>query len=93
MKKLLTITLLSAAMAVSGQTKHLAPVSKIALTDKQVLGIDSAINAAVANIDSKSLTKFITDRLQPLYRQITEQMIADKPKEVIALPKEVKPKN
>jgi hypothetical protein len=93
MKKLLTITLLSAAMAASGQSKHLAPVSKIELTDKQVLGIDSAINAACANIDSKSLTKFITDRLQPLYRQITEQMIADKPKEVIAPPKEVKSKN
>jgi hypothetical protein len=82
MKKLLTITLLFAAMEVSAQTKHLAPVSKIELTDKQVLGIDSAITVALSNVDSKSQTKFITDRLQPLYRQITEQMVADKPKEV-----------
>jgi hypothetical protein len=91
--QIITALILAASITASAQTKHLAPVSKIALTDKQVLGIDSAINAACANIDSKSLTKFITDRLQPLYRQITEQMIADKPKEVIAPPKEVKSKN
>jgi archaellum biogenesis protein FlaJ (TadC family) len=81
MKTALTITLLILSLGVKGQSK-LPTTAIIKLTDKQVLKLDSAINIISQQLDSKSLTNFLQQAVAPIYQQVREQMVADKPKEV-----------
>ena len=72
MKKLLPLLLL-ASLGATAQTK-LPPKVTINLTDKQVLRIDSAINAATMWTDSKQATQWFAGSFQPFYEQVRKQL-------------------
>lgn len=75
MKKLLTICLLTASISASAQ--KLPSKVTITLTDKQVLRIDSAINAGASWTDSKQATTWFGKAFDPFYEQVRKQMIVD----------------
>lgn len=78
MKKTAILTaLIALSITVNAQQAKLPAKLKIDLTDKQVLRIDSAINAAATWTDSKGATNWFTKSFQPLYEQIRSQMILD----------------
>jgi len=75
MKKLLTLTLLIVGLSVSAQK---LPVKvTITLTDKQVLKIDSAVNAGQSWTDSKQATQWFGNAFSPFYEQVRKQMVVD----------------
>jgi len=89
MKKLLTITLLIAGLSASAQ--KLPAKATIVLTDRQILRMDSAINAASTWTDSKQATSWYSASFTALYEQIRKQMIVDTAKVKQAAPGTKKP--
>jgi len=75
MKKLLTICLLTASISASAQ--KLPSKVTITLTDKQVLRIDSAINAGQSWTDSKGATQWYIKSFEPLYIEVRKLFITD----------------
>ena len=79
----LTIALLGMAlMAGAAQAQTLPKEVTIKLTDKQVLRLDSAIRIVSGQLDSKSLTSYLNEATVPIFNQVRQQLVADKPKEV-----------
>lgn len=74
---LITLVLIAAMGTAKGQTKHLAKVNIIKLSDREVLRLDSALTATYGSIDSKGLTNYLQRAVLPIYQQIQGQMIAD----------------
>lgn len=70
-----TIALLG--MAISASAQKLPSKVTITLTDKQVLRLDSAINAGANFIDSKQATQWFSSSFTPFYEQVRKQMIVD----------------
>jgi hypothetical protein len=75
MRKLLTLTLLIAGLSASAQ--KLPSKVTITLTDKQVLRIDSAINAGASWTDSKGSTQWYSKAFESFYEQVRKQIIID----------------
>jgi hypothetical protein len=82
MKKLLiTIAILTASITLKAQ-QHLPAKVKIELTEKQVMRIDSAINMASNQIDSKQFTLWFGKLFEPIYSQLRQQLVTDTVKKV-----------
>jgi len=75
MKKLFTVSAL--LFSISAMAQKLPSKVIITLTDKQVLSIDSAINAGQSWTDSKQATQWYGQRFAPFYEQVRKQMVTD----------------
>ena len=75
MKKLFTLSAL--LFSISATAQKLPAKVTITLTYKQVLSIDSAINAGQSWTDSKQATQWYGQRFAPFYEQVRKQMIVD----------------
>jgi len=78
MKKVIltTLSIVLFSIAASAQQKLPAKVT-ITLTDRQVMSIDSAINAGSTWTDSKQATQWYGQRFAPFYEQVRKQMATD----------------
>lgn len=95
-KTILTLTaLISLSIAVSAQSKHLAKVNTIKLTDQQVIAISAKIDTLQQlilqtnqpSVFIQQLNSRVNAAFQPLWNQVQKQMVADSVK---VLPKKTK---
>lgn len=75
MKYILTTLLISSALFASAQ--KLPSKVTITLTDRQVLRIDSAIQAASNWTDSKQATQWYIKAFEPFYIEVRRQLTID----------------
>jgi hypothetical protein len=84
-KSILLTALIGLSFAVSAQSKHIAPVNNITLTDQQLIAIEAKLDTLQQLIlQTKQPSDFIQSLnirtysvFKPLWIQVQKQMVAD----------------